>query len=102
MVAWRDQPSNPKPDLGVRLPNLSPHVPEWWRGEPNSPKLRRSATPPCKGLQAAATLNPVLHLACSWLQPKVRERRAGKKRNIRDLEPKLAYVERGSEQDLLS
>ena len=65
-------------------------------------QAKEGCNPTRKGLQAAATLNPVLHLACSWLQPEVREKREGKKRNIRDLEPKLAYVERGSEQDLLS
>ena len=83
LVAWRDQSFNPKPGLGLRLPNLPPHVPQRWRGEPSSPKLRRSLAPPRRGLQAPATLD----------LGSMKERRVGKKRNRRDLEPNLAYVE---------
>ena len=82
LVAWRDQSFNPKPGLGLRLSNLPPHV-ERWRGEPSSPKLRRSLAPPRRGLQAPATLD----------LGSMKERRVGKKRNRRDLEPNLAYVE---------
>ena len=77
----------------MRLLNQSFHVPVWWRGEPSSPKLRKSATLPSRGSIGSCHTRPCTPPGQVGFSPK-RERRGGRKeRTESPLEPKLAYVE---------
>ena len=79
---------------GILWATLAGHRKPEALGSAGSPAFATTPLNYFKSKPFAATLDPVLHLAKSWLQSKKREWRVGNKKGTEEfLEPKWAYVE---------